>query len=105
MARNQSALTNWSQYLALRSVAGLMQCFDVEQNLHTASVVGSTFYRLNHRRRRRAEGNIALSFPDWDERQVRDVAERSMQHMFQLFMVDTLSAPRLITPATWPRFV
>jgi KDO2-lipid IV(A) lauroyltransferase len=105
VAQNQSALTNWSQYLALRSVAGLMQCFDAEQNLHTAAVVGSTFYRLNHKRRRRAERNIALSFPDWSGQRVRQVAERSMQHMFQLFMVDTLSAPRLITPANWPAYV
>jgi len=105
VARNQSALTNWSQYLALRGVASLMQSFDVEQNLHTAATIGSLFYRLNPKRRRRAERNIALSFPDWSAERVRRVAERSMQHMFQLFMVDALVAPRLITPATWPQYV
>jgi KDO2-lipid IV(A) lauroyltransferase len=36
---------------------------------------------------------------------VREVAERSMQHLFRLFMVDALATPRLITPASWPRYV
>ena len=105
MARNQSALVNWSQYLALRGVGGLMQSFAVEENLRTAAGVGSLFYRLNGKRRSRAERNIALSFPEWDARRVRETAERSMQHMFQLFMVDALAAGRLITPASWPRYI
>lgn len=105
MAQNQPAMTNWSQYLALRGVMSLMQCFDVDQNLHTAATIGSLFYRLNRKRRLRAERNIASSFPDWSDRRIRQIAERSMQHMFQLFMVDALAAPRLITPATWPRYV
>ena len=105
MARNQSPLTNWAQYLALRAVAGFVQCFDVDQNLATARSVGSVFYRTNKNRRRRAERNIALSFPEWTDETVHAVAERSMQHMFQLFMVDALAMPRLITPASWPTYV
>jgi KDO2-lipid IV(A) lauroyltransferase len=105
MARNQSALVNWSQYLAVRGVAAFVQSFDVEQNMQTARMIGSIFYRTNHRRRKRAERNIALSFPEWSAEQVSDVAERSMQHMFQLFLVDALAMPRLITPASWPQYV
>ncbi len=105
MARNQSPIVNWSQYLALRGAAGLIQCFDVEQNLHTAAAIGSIFAGFNKKRRKRAERNIALSFPDWSPERVADTAERSMQHMFQLFMVDSLVMPRLITPATWPSYI
>ncbi|UCD75753.1 MAG: lysophospholipid acyltransferase family protein [Phycisphaerales bacterium] len=105
MARNQSLLVNWSQYLALRTVATAMQCFGVQENLRTAGGVGALFHRFNHKRRQRAETNIARSFPHWSSRQVRDVARRSMEHMFQLFMVDSLVTPRLISPASWNRYV
>ncbi|MHC4947645.1 MAG: lysophospholipid acyltransferase family protein [Planctomycetota bacterium] len=93
------------QYLAVRGVAGFMHCFDLEQNMHTAAAVGSLFYRTNAGRRRRAEENIRLSFPELDERHVPRLAERSMQHMFQLFMVESIATPRLITQSSWPRYV
>src|SRR2546425_756976 len=105
MAANQSALVNWSQYLAVRSLSGLMQCFDVEQNLSTAATVGMLFYHFNWTRRQRAECNIALSFPDWPIERVHDTARRSIQHMFQLFMVEAMVSPRLITPGSWSRYV
>jgi KDO2-lipid IV(A) lauroyltransferase len=101
----QSAFTNWSQYIALRALSGLMQCFDVEENLATAAAVGRMFHRLNRTRRLRAEQNIAWSFPDWPAQRVSDVARRSMEHMFQLFMVEAMVSPRLITPASWSRYV
>ena len=105
MARNQSALVVWSQYLALRGLASFMHCFNVEQNLETAAGVGSLFYRFSHRHRERAQKNIAESFPEWPPERVAEVAERSMQHMFQLFMVDAIIIPRLITSTSWPTLV
>jgi KDO2-lipid IV(A) lauroyltransferase len=104
MARH-SAIVNWMQYLALRGVAGFVQCFDLRQNLHTAESVGSAFCALSAGRRRRAERNIARSFPDWPMERVRTVARRSMQHMFRLFLVESFAAPRLITPTTWSNYV
>ena len=105
VARNQSTLTTWSQYLALRGITALMQCFDVDQNLHTAGAIGALFYKTNRTRRERTLHNIALSFPDWPAARVEQVARASMRHMFQLFMVDSLVTPRLVTPASWPRYV
>ena len=105
MGKNQSFLVNWSQYLALRGVAGFVQCFDPDENLHTAATIGSMFYRASRERRRRAERNIALSFPDWPRERVEAVCERSMQHLFQVFLVDAFMMTRLITPASWPDWV
>ena len=105
VARNQSTLTTWSQYLALRGITALMQCFDVEQNLHTAGAIGALFYKTNRTRRERTLHNIALSFPDWPVARVEQVARASMRHMFQVFMVDSLATPRLVTPASWPRYL
>ena len=101
MARNQSALVNWSQYLALRAFSGTIQCFDVQHNLRMAAAIGAAFHGMNRKRAARAEQNIAISFPDWPDNRVKEVARQSMQHMFQMFMVDALVTPRLVTPATW----
>jgi len=104
LARSESAIVNWSQYLAVRGLAGFLQCFAVEQNLHTARMVGTAFYHSSKRRRLRTERNIAMSFPDWSEQRVQEIALAASQNMFQLFLVDALVAPRLITPGTWPRY-
>lgn len=98
-------IVNWTQYLALRGVVGLVQCFDAEQNLATAASVGRLFHNLSPARRERAVQNIARSFPNWPDQKVREVARRSFQHMFQLFMVESIMAPRLITPGTWPNYI
>jgi Kdo2-lipid IVA lauroyltransferase/acyltransferase len=104
VATKQHPIVNWSQYLALRGVASLIQCFDVDQNLATAAAVGSAYHALNHKRRERAARNIAMSFPDLSHDQVRDLTLRSFQHMFQLFLVESIMAPRLITHSSWPQY-
>lgn len=101
----KTTLTHYGQYLALRGVNTFVQCLSRDQNLHIAATIGSLFHRLNSRRRSRAELNIARSFPEWSQQRVRDVAEQSMQHMVQLFMVDASITPRLLTPDTWPQYV
>jgi Kdo2-lipid IVA lauroyltransferase/acyltransferase len=105
MAADQSMLTNWTQYLAARAVTGFMGCFSIEENLHTADVIGSIVHRFNRSRRERTERHIARSFPEWSPAQVEQTALRSMQHMFRLFMVESMVTPRLITPTTWTRYV
>jgi len=105
MAANQSALINWTQYLAMRGMSSFMQCFDVEQNLHTAAAIGALFFRLNRSRRERTERHIALSFPDWPRERIERTALRSMEHMFQLFMVESFVTPRLVTPSTWNTYL
>lgn len=99
------ALVNWSQYIALRGITTMLQSIPPQQNLRAAAVIGSAFYHASPSRRNRAETNIALSFPDWPQSRVRDVAERSMQHMFQMFLVDSLVTTRLITRSSWPRHI
>jgi KDO2-lipid IV(A) lauroyltransferase len=101
----RTAFQNWAEYLALRGVTGFMQCFSIEQNLHTAGALGELVHRLNPGRARRADEHIARSFPErspaWRDR----VALRSMQHMFKLFTVESMITPRLIAPATWSSYV
>jgi KDO2-lipid IV(A) lauroyltransferase len=86
-------------------VASFLHSFDLDQNLATAAGVGTLFYRLSHRHRQRALLNIAASFPEWPPGRVAETARRSIQHMFQLFMVDAVATPRRITETSWPRYL
>lgn len=105
MAHNQHSLIQLSQYLGLRGVAGLIHCFNVEQNMHTAATFGSLFASLSPTRLQRTSNNIALSFPELSHEQADAMARRSIQNMFQLFMVETIATPRLITSTTWPNYI
>lgn len=49
--------------------------------------------------------NIARAFPALSPDEVDEVADRSFQHMIQLFMVDAFVAPRMISPDGWPEYV
>lgn len=93
------------QYLAARLVTGFMHSFPIEENLATAASIGSWIYRSNKRRRARAMMNIARAYPELDDSRVDEIAERSFQHMIQLFMVDAFVAPRMISPDGWPSYV
>ncbi len=104
MARNRPSWQYWAEYLGVRTVAGALQTFDENQNLRLARSLGSLFHQSNRKRRERAETNIRLSFPDWSEQHIAATARASMQHMFELFLVDSLVMTRKITPGSWPRY-
>src|SRR5690606_40156111 len=53
----------------------------------------------------RAMMNVARAFPSLSTHEVDEVADRSFQHMIQLFMVDAFVAPRMISPDGWPEYV
>lgn len=105
MARNQSALLNWTQFLAARGVYGFMHSFDVDQNLDFVARIGSLLCRWSGKRRQRAHKNVRESFPEMSETDIECIVEQSYQHMMQLFMVDAVAAPKLMTQDGWPKYV
>ncbi|MBI1368675.1 MAG: lipid A biosynthesis acyltransferase [Planctomycetes bacterium] len=100
MARHQSPLINWSQYLALRFGAAALHCFDVDRNLASARSLGSLMYRFNRKHRKRATQNIARSMPELPADRVADIARASIEHFLQLG-VEVLFTPRLMTLDSW----
>lgn len=93
---------HWSQYLALRALSATMQCFNVEENLRTVGAFGSLYARLSAKRRGRARMNILRSFPGLGVEEADALAEASIRNMFQIFAVDSLAMPELLTRSTWP---
>ena len=99
------ALGDFLPYAALRAAASALHLFGTEQNLRFAAGVGSVFARLGPARVQRAVTHVRWAFPELDEAQAREIAEASLQHMFQLFLVDSLAAPQLLNEHGWGRHV
>lgn len=100
MAAPQNAFSLYGQYLAARLAAMGMTCFSVDDNLETAAAFGRVMYRLDKRHRRRATAAIARSFPEFSQKQVADVVQRSFEHFLQL-AVEVIHTPREIHHESW----
>jgi KDO2-lipid IV(A) lauroyltransferase len=103
MAKPRIALIDWTQYVGLRLVSMMLQCFPVDDNLRTARLLGDLMYRFDRKHRDRALGNLRKSFPEMPEAQRCRVARRSMQQLFMLF-VEVLFTTRLVTLENWADF-
>lgn len=98
-----SALMNWVQYGAARSVASLLGLFSIQGNLDTARNIGSVLYKIDKKHRNRALENLRASFPEKPESELNYIAERSMQHFIELVM-DVLYTTRFIHTGTWHQY-
>lgn len=105
MARKQSSLVAWSQYLPLRAIAAVIGCCPMNLNMQSTKIIGDLYYQLSKKRRNRAIANIQSSFPELSELEVQALAKKSMEHMFQLFVAEGVQMPSLITPTTWHKYI
>ncbi|MDB5296734.1 MAG: htrB [Phycisphaerales bacterium] len=103
-AKERNAFVDYLQYVGLRLTNMALQCFPVEANLRTAALLGDVMYRVDRRHRERAEGNLQRSFPDMPDARRHEMARRSMQQLFALF-IEVLFTTRLVRLDTWHRYV
>lgn len=89
------------QYSALRAVSALCHAFPTDPNLITARTIAKVFAALGPARVERAVANLRSSFPELPEQQAQDLARRSIEHMFEIFIVDSVATPRLVGPTNW----
>lgn len=102
MARHQSTLVNWSQYLLARlAVMGLTAC-DLEANLRHAKAIGGAVYRLDRRHRQRTVEHLRIAFPGSSPQELERLARASFEHLLQL-AVEVCHAPRLIHRDSWSK--
>jgi KDO2-lipid IV(A) lauroyltransferase len=98
-------LQHFAPYAALRATAATLHLFGLRENLRTAATIGSIFARLGPRRMQRAVRHVRWAFPDLSEARAQAIAEASVQHMFQLFLVDSLAGPQRLNEHGWGRHV
>ena len=102
MARNDSAIVQWSQYLAARIAVMALTSFDGDLNLRTAAHLGRWFYRCDGRHRQRTLAHLRSAFPAMSEARIEQLAVRSFEHFVQL-LVEISHTPRLIHDDSWHR--
>jgi KDO2-lipid IV(A) lauroyltransferase len=95
---------DWLQYVGLRLVSAALHCWPVDANLRTAKSLGNLMYAVDRRHRERALGNLRRSFPEMSERHREELARRSMQQLFMLF-VELLFTTRLVRVDTFADYV
>jgi len=104
MARRNRKL-DWLVYILVRWAAMIFGMFPIDANLRTARWMGSLWYRVMGRHRRRAESHLRLAFGDQlTDAQSARMARHSMEQM-AMMAIEVLMAPRLINEWTWPRYV
>ena len=92
------------QYIGLRIVHMMMNCWPVEANLRIAELLGDLMYLIDKRHRQRACHNIQRSFPHFTPLRTERMARESMRQMFMLF-VEVLFTVRLIRINTFTQHV
>jgi KDO2-lipid IV(A) lauroyltransferase len=102
----REALRFLAEYAAIRLWSIVILCFPVELNLQTARLMGRLWWWLMPRHRQRALEHLRFALGDrYDEGRLHAIARRSFEHFAQLFLVEFVMTPRLITPWSWARYV
>ncbi|MBV8782029.1 MAG: lysophospholipid acyltransferase family protein [Phycisphaerae bacterium] len=104
MATPRNDLIDRLQYIGLRVVSMTMHSWPVNMNLRAARLLGDLMWHFDRRHRERALGNLRRSFPDMPEPRRQELARRSMQQLFMLF-VEVLFTTRLMRIDTFARYV
>ena len=104
MGKERNDFVDRLQYLGLRLVSMVLHSFPVETNLRTAKLLGDVMYSVDRKHRERALANLRRSFPEMTEARREELARRSMQQLFMLF-VEVLFTTRLIRIDTWAKYV
>jgi len=98
--KKHSLFKDWLTYLALRVIVLFLYLFDVQTNLNIACFLGRLLWKYYHRGRKRALDNLLASFPEKEERWIRQTSRRSFEHIVML-AVDVLFTPRLVKKNNW----
>ncbi len=104
MAKPRNDLMDRLQYLGLRVVSMTMHCWPIELNHAVARLIGDIMFTVDKKHRDRAMGNLRRSFPEKNERELRQLARRSMQHLIMLGC-EVLFTTRLIRLDTIAKYV
>jgi KDO2-lipid IV(A) lauroyltransferase len=102
--KERNDFLDWLQYVGLRIISMFIHSWSVNLNLQLAKFLGNMMYRIDHRHRERALGNLRRCFPDMPEHVREEMAQRSMQHLFMLFF-EVLFTTRLVRIETWADYV
>ncbi len=84
----------------------LVSCFPLEMNRRTARWLGSFWWAISRKHRERALGHLRSALgAEYSEAQLTRIARGSFQHFAQLYLVELIFTPRVMTLWSWQRYV
>src|SRR5215467_10715525 len=91
-------------YLLIRTALAGMGSIPLEPCVEAARGIGRVYahFPMNRKRVARAERNLAVAYPGWDQEQIREYAGYAYEHLFHLG-VEMVHGPRLLTDDGWHR--
>lgn len=96
----------WFEYYAFRLWAVLMGCFPVDANLVTARWMGRVWWAISPRHRFRTLLNLRRAYgAEAPRERLKQIARRSFEHWAQVFLVELVMSPRLITTRSWSQYI
>jgi KDO2-lipid IV(A) lauroyltransferase len=98
------AIIDLLQYFALRMVEMTLHSWPIDVNLRFCKLIGNFFFTFDKRHRERALHNLRRAFPEQTEAWRRNIARRSMQHLFMLG-AEILATTRIIHVDTFSRHI
>ena len=106
-APNRMTALSWiAQFAALRLWSLVIGCFPVDMNLRTARLMGNMWWLMMKRHRDRAMENLRPALGDrYSEAELRRIARRSFGHFAQLYLVEAMMTPRIISEWSWAQHV
>ncbi len=94
------------EYLGMRFFALIISAFPIDLNLQTARALGRMWCRVMRRHRTRAMEHLRMALGDtYNERQLQSIARRSFEHFAQLYLIELVQTPRLISEWSWSKHV
>lgn len=100
MARPRNNLVDYVVYLLVRLVAMFIYMVPTGTVYAAGRRLGDLLWLVDRRHRQIATGQLRISFPDWSEDRIRQVARQSLRSL-ALMGIELLLTPRLITPQRW----
>jgi KDO2-lipid IV(A) lauroyltransferase len=96
----------YAVYLAIRSVLALLQVLPIDWALRLAKLLAKGWPLITRRHLDRAIKHLNESFPngEYNAAKIERIARRSLEH-WTMFAFEVACAPRLLSPASWPRYI
>ncbi len=99
------ALRRVGEYAALRLWTTVIDCFPIDLNLRTARILGRIWWLAMRRHRDRAMEHLRAALGDvYGEAELRRIARRSFEHFAQLYLVELVQTPRVVSEWSWARY-
>ena len=91
--KRRKQIEGWAGALTLRKIKRAIEKASPERAEEIGAGLGRIIKRLSRKHRERANSNLKMAFPEWEEAKVQEVSNKVFEH-FGMLATDFLAAPK-----------